>query len=363
MSYNILSSIDNEIIQIRNNIIDSIHNEEYWKKQHDITLLKCIKLNDELKYERYLHGLTKSCRNISLIDGLCDDIIQKIFDYLGYNGTLLLRTCKKLNLFVLKLKSINLNNSIHINLDHLREKCYLYTCINRNLNVTYIGDCVAGMPHGNGKISYSSNKFIKSELSGNFVCGYPNGAFVIVEEENISTDSIIDTLSWSVIYLNKGIIDYKRKCSIKNDHNHSFYNGEYSIDNTQSTSVNKSIVCKKGKGIEIINTETYNGNWLLNKYHGLGEYQINGKIRYSGYWSGGEPFCPEIGMYGDTGQTILETKHLIINGENRTCNVLILNENKYVVYDRVYDYIKSRVIVNKLGVITKNENGNWNWEI
>ena len=45
-----LSNIDNEISQIRNTIIERIHNEDYWKSQHDIALLKCIKVNDELLY-------------------------------------------------------------------------------------------------------------------------------------------------------------------------------------------------------------------------------------------------------------------------------------------------------------------------
>ena len=110
MANNILVNIDGEITQIRNNILERLDNEQYWRNQYTLAIRKCMRLNEELKNEKYLHGLTKSCRRLSIIDGLCDDIIQKIVDYLGIYGTFFIRTCKKLNNFNLKLKITNLNS-------------------------------------------------------------------------------------------------------------------------------------------------------------------------------------------------------------------------------------------------------------
>lgn len=343
-------------------ILQNIEDKEYWKNQHALSVRKCMRLNDELKREKYLHNLTKSCRKINLTDILCDDMIQLIFEHLGIYANELIKVSSNLNKFKIKLKVVNITTMISPNIRHLIKQSDIYSCINRKFGITYTGECVAGLPHGKGKLIFTSVKLTKAEISGNFLKGLPHGNITLEEEETtVNIGSIVYFMTWSKINIKHGNIDYNVNCSIKSDYQRSYYEGEFEIENSFSN-LNKSILSKTGKGFDKCGLDCYIGEWYKNKYHGIGEYMVNDVVKYSGYWSGGLPFCPEIGMYGDIHITLLQNKTVNINNISYNFYALIINDTKMIAYKKVLSTIKERIIVEKIGSLALIDS-NWKWEI
>jgi len=230
--------------------LQNIEDTEYWRNQHALSVRKCMRLNDELTREKYLHNLTKSCKKISLTDMLCDDMIQIIFDHLGIYANDLIKVSSKLNKFKMKLKVVNITTMISPNIGHLIKQSDIYSCINSKFGITYTGECVVGLPHGKGKLIFTSVKLTKAVISGNFLKGLLHGDITLEEEETIlNIGSIVYFMTWSKFNIKHGNIDYDINCSIKNDYQRSYYEGEFKIEN-EFSNINKSIISKTAKGFD-----------------------------------------------------------------------------------------------------------------